>query len=159
MNVAYAHTALSKRIFLAGPSSRDASVLSWRPEALDILEDLGFSGTVFVPEDNDKASRLYTYDDQIEWELEALHSATVVVFWVPRNGDLPGFTTNIEFGMFATRPNVVLGCPPNAEKVKYLKSIANLYGIPVFSTLRNTLKEAISLTRRPFFTGNAVILD
>lgn len=55
MEVIYARQPLPDRveasIFLAGPTPRSRATRSWRPEALDMLRDLGFSGHVFVPED------------------------------------------------------------------------------------------------------------
>ena len=160
MHVSYARTTLVKSIFLAGPSPRSESVPSWRPEALRLLNELGFKGTVFVPEDEDgwakyspEAKANFSYDHQVEWELEALHSATVVVFWVPREVEtLPGFVTNVEFGLFVSRRNVVLGFPPDAQKMNYLSSIAKLHFIPQHSTLEDTLHNAILLTNRPFPT-------
>ncbi len=37
-------------LFLAGPTPRRAEVLSWRPEAIQILGKGRFSGTVLIPE-------------------------------------------------------------------------------------------------------------
>lgn len=154
MDIAYARSPLRKSIFLAGPTPRSADVLSWRPGALAILERvLGFKGTVFVPENGD-GSRQFSYDNQIEWELQALHSATVVVFWVPRElATMPGLTTNVEFGLFAARRNVVLGYPTDAAKMKYLNGIATMYGLQVFPTMYHTLEAAVKLCDRPFITS------
>lgn len=152
MNVSYARTPLPPSIFLAGPTPREPHVKSWRPEALLYLESMGFDGTVFVPEDSEQ-SWAFNYDDQIEWELQALHSATVVLFWVPRDfKDMPALTTNVEFGLFAARRNVILGAPHGAVRMKYLAGIATLYGLPYYSTLEETVRAAIKLTHRPFPT-------
>lgn len=152
MNITYARTPLPKSIFLAGPTPRDPQTPSWRPKALEYLKET-FSGTVFVPEDSDQ-SWAFSYDDQVEWELEALHSATVIVFWVPREIEhMPAFTTNVEFGLFAARRNVVLGSPPGAAKMKYLQAIATMYGLPICDTLEATLHTAICRTVRPFPTS------
>ena len=40
-------------LFLAGPTPRSSEVLSWRPQALEVLRGLGFPGTVLVPERRD----------------------------------------------------------------------------------------------------------
>lgn len=158
MQIAYARSKLSKSIFLAGPTPRNVPgqpiIPSWRPEALHELHAMGFDGTVFVPEDGD-GSRKFEYDDQIEWELQALHSATVITFWVPREMEhMPALTTNIEFGLFAARRNVVLGAPPSAFRMKYLKGIAHMYGLQgPYDTLGGTLAAAIRLAERPFVTS------
>lgn len=160
MKVAYARTPLPKSIFLAGPTPRDRNVPSWRPSAIELLKHLGFDGTVLVPEDSDQSWR-FSYDDQVEWELQALHSATVVAFWVPREVfaewdpmqlKMPAFTTNVEFGLFAARPNVVLGYPDYAEKMKYLEAIAQLHHVPTYDQLAKTMKAAVSMAARPFKT-------
>ena len=39
-----------KSIFLAGPTPRGEDAVSWRKEACNILEKLGFDGIVYVPE-------------------------------------------------------------------------------------------------------------
>lgn len=152
MQVAYARSVLPRSIFLAGPTPREQSVPSWRPEALRIIDTFGFDGTVFVPEDGDGSTR-FSYDDQIEWELRALHSATVILFWIPRElTDMPAFTTNVEFGLFAARRNIVMGHPRAAPKMTYLQGIAKLYGIRCEMTLQDTCWHAIQKTIRPFPT-------
>ena len=153
MNISYARTPLPKSIFLAGPTPRDADTKSWRPEALRLLREGGFDGTVFVPENSD-GSASFTYDGQVEWELQALNSATVILFWVPRAmANMPALTTNIEFGHFIARPNTVLGIPPDAERCKYLHSLAHLYGKRAYDSLLLTCLVAIERTHRPFVTG------
>jgi hypothetical protein len=153
MEVAYARTPLPQSIFLAGPTPRRQDVKSWRPEALETLERLGFNGTVFVPEDSSGSAR-FSYDDQVEWELQALNSATCILFWVPREIEtMPAFVTNIEFGMFCDRPNVVLGYPKTAEKMKYLHAQANLRHIMVSHSLEGTCRVAMHICNRPFPTG------
>lgn len=151
MQVKYARTELPKTIFLAGPTPRDEDVLSWRPDALKFLEKHQFKGTVYVPEDSEQ-SWSFNYDGQVEWELEALHSSTCIIFWIPRDAHMPGFTTNVEFGLFARNRNIVMGWPPKAVKMKYLESLSVLYGINNYRTLEETVLSAIALTDRPFPT-------
>lgn len=129
-------------LFLAGPTPRSQDVASWRPRALEILEELNFEGTVFIPEpENGKFS--VEYDDQIGWETEALKLASVIVFWVPRSlPDMPAFTTNIEWGMWYNSGKVVFGAPPDAPKNKYMIYHCRKYNIPNFTTLEDTLAYA-----------------
>jgi len=136
-------TEVVKSIFLAGPSSRNLETESWRPEALELLDKLGYDGHVFVPEPrNGKFSGDYV--DQVEWETSALNQADCIVFWVPRDmRTLPGLTTNIEFGLWANTGKCVLGTPPGAENVRYLQWMAAKNKIPNYSTLEATLQEAI----------------
>ncbi len=107
-------------IFLAGPTPRDKSVPSWRPDALECLKRLGFDGIVYVPELSSGKAK-FNYDDQVEWEWDALESAGVILFWVPRNiKTMPGLTTNLEFGSYIKEKNRVYGRPNDAESIKYL---------------------------------------
>src|SRR3989304_8862396 len=87
-------------VFLAGPTPREASVKSWRPEFIDTLRIKGFKGSVFAPENRILGSP-YDFETQIAWEVEGLNKANIVIFWIPRVlQTMPAFTTNIEFGEF-----------------------------------------------------------
>lgn len=143
-------TKITKSIFLAGPTPRVEEVPSWRPDALRLLEDMGFTGTVFVPEDRDGGTHL-DYDHQIDWEEKHLNVADCIVFWVPRDispdstgfPKMPAFTTNIEWGTWADSGKVVLGAPEDAEKMMYLKHYAEEFRVPFTETLTETLKNAM----------------
>lgn len=111
-----------KSIFLAGPTPRSLDIESWRKEAINVLEDLGFDGIIYVPE-KEFDDRTFNYDNQVFWEREALYNATVIVFWIPRTiPSMPAFTTNVEFGYWISknRKKVFYGRPDNSEKNKYL---------------------------------------
>ncbi len=114
--------ATEDSIFLVGPTPRVDYIRSWRPDALKILEELKFEGTVLVPERKDWKTK-FNYGDQIEWEYAGLSNATIIAVWVPRDiRDMPAFTTNVEFGYWlAKRPDVVkYGRPQNAPHTGYL---------------------------------------
>jgi hypothetical protein len=135
-------------VFLAGPTPRaDKPVPSWRPAALEILGRLGFGGAVFVPEAADWGAH-DNYDAQIDWEWAALDAASAIVFWIPRDlSVMPAFTTNVEFGLYATSGKVVLGFPPQSPKNRYLERLAGRAdcGIAVFHDLTRTLAAGIGL--------------
>lgn len=158
MNVVCALQPVPKSIFLAGPTPRDESTPSWRPEALEILNELGFEGTVYVPE-SENWLKHDQYDRQIAWEWEALHTASVIAFWVPRDlvlnefgvARMPAFTTNVEFGLYARSGKSLLGFPPEAPKMSYLHRLALDAGVPVLKSLRTLLEAAVVKTRaHPF---------
>lgn len=143
MKIVYAREEIAPQaggLFLAGPTPRSADVKSWRPEALSLLEAMGYTGTVYVPE----AANWQPHDDysgQIEWEWAALDAADKIIFWVPRNlQTMPALTTNVEFGLYVKSGKAILGYPPEAEKMRYLDALAKRFSVPVFSSLEQMLK-------------------
>lgn len=149
MQVVYARetfpNSFSKSIFLAGPTPRSSEVESWRPEALECLESLNYDGVVFVPEDRKGAAK-FDYMDQVEWEEQGLKMADSIVFWVPRELEtMPGFTTNIEWGVWQSSGKAVLGSPKGAPKMRYLSYYAEKNQISEFTTLTETIEKAIDL--------------
>ena len=137
-----------KSIFLAGPTPRDVNVKSWRNEAIKILKELNFDGEVYVPESIDRAVNddFLTYTGVIDWELERLENAKLILFWIPRDLEtLPGFTTNVEFGYHLKTGKVVYGRPQNAPKTKYLDYIyEKIYNIKPYNSLEDALKHCIN---------------
>jgi hypothetical protein len=149
MKVIYAHESLpdwsTKSVFLAGPTPRSKDVESWRPEALRILSELAYDGYVFVPEDRTGGFN-GDYDGQIEWEHEGLHSAEVILFWVPRClNTMPAFTTNIEFGYWMGKDpgKIIFGTPNDAPKMGYQLYYCDKLSIPVANTLELTISLAV----------------
>jgi hypothetical protein len=144
MDVVFAGQSVDLRlptIFLAGPTPRTADVPSWRPEALDILREIGFGGAVLVPERQDWAVN-FSYADQVEWEYAGLESCSVIAFWIPRHlSTLPGFTTNVEFGRYVGSGRCVYGRPDGAPHTSYLDW---LYKKVTSSAPHATLKETMA---------------
>lgn len=141
-------------IFLAGPTPREEGVPSWRPEAIKVLESLGYNGVVFVPEPEDGDWR-GSYDDQAGWEVRWLDRVDRIAFWIPRDeATMPGFTTNVEFGRYVSSGRAVLGYPDGAPKMRYLDWLAGKENVSVHETLRATLKEAVEgWEKRPMRSG------
>lgn len=129
-------------IFLAGPTPREPEVRSWRPEAVDILERLGFTGDVLIPE-----PFCDDFERQVAWEKEGLDSAAAIVFWVPRDLDtLPGFTTNVEFGRYVDSGRSAYGRPEGAPKTKYLDWIyRDATGREPDESMKRTLATAVAM--------------
>ena len=136
-------TSFSKSIMLVGPTPREAYVPSWRPEALRILENLGYDGVVFVPEvEHNTWNR--SYEVQIETEERMLHTADCIVCWIPRElSTMPAFTTNDEYGTWKYSGKIVFGAPLGTPKVNYQRYYADKLSIPSHTTLEATLTSAI----------------
>lgn len=131
-------------IFLAGPSPRKPGDPNWRKQAIELLEEVGFQGVVFAPTYRDEPPETFNYDKQINWETKWLNASDLIVFWVPRDlKELPGFTTNVEFGLWAKSGKVLLGSPPTAEKMSYLNWWAERESIPNFTDLKALLTLAV----------------
>jgi len=138
-----------KSIFLAGPTPRDNSTISWRKEACEILERNGFDGVVYDPEYSTMKAK-EDYVDQAEWEREALSNASVILFWVPRTfPDMPAFTTNVEFGYWIHSGKILYGRPDDAKKIKYLDWLYTKdTNKKPFNNIEELLKEAIELSNK-----------
>ena len=135
-----------KSIFLAGPTPRSLDIETWRKDAINILDELGFDGIVYVPE-KECDDRSYDYNNQVFWEREALHNATVIVFWIPRSiPSMPAFTTNVEFGYWISKNSkkVLYGRPDKSDKNKYLDWLykTEISREPI-NNLRDLLKVAV----------------
>lgn len=146
---------LGPSVFLAGPTARlGTDTQSWRPDAIDELA-AQWTGpgqlTVLTPESRG-GKRAAHYDDQVGWETAARAAASSILFWIPRDlKEMPGFTTNVEFGLDVPTGRAVLGCPPDCpspERNRYLIYVAHTFGTPVRETLRDTVTAALNVARR-----------
>jgi len=126
-------------LFLAGPTPRNDKVESWRKEAIKYLND--FNGVLYIPEFENIMLDTYEKDNIIEWEEKALNEATYIMFWIPRSKELPGFTTNIEYGFYRDNKNIFVGFPKDTFKTDYI-----LYYVKKNNTpFSNDLKELCNL--------------
>lgn len=133
----------NKSIYLAGPAPRAHNVPSWRSQALKTLETSRYDGIVFVSE-SEHGRRSSDYDQQIEWELEAMRRSDVVVFWVSAEEDaMPEFASSIEYGLTLTSGKAVLGTPAGAFKAGYLEKLAGTFRIPLIHTLEELINAAL----------------
>ena len=120
---------MSNSIFLAGPCPREDFSSDWRYEAFDILEELGFTGTVITPtneqykeyEKGKHLTKIEMRKKQVDWERRMMYSCSALVFWVPRDEEHPARTTNIEFVEWYKKPGVFFGWPDNAIHNEYFE--------------------------------------
>lgn len=133
--------AITKSIFLAGPCPRGDDTSwqnAWHQDAVDYLKLLGYDGHVFIP-----LPFTTSYEESVKWEDHFLNIADKILFWVPRSADLPGLTTNVEFGEYMKSSKTVLAYPPYAEHCRYLHNKATTYKVPVFTSLLEGLKKCV----------------
>lgn len=157
LRLVYAREALptaGPAVFLAGPTPRaGGEVPSWRPAAAEALAEQWTGAaplTVLTPESRG-GKRARHYDDQVGWETDARAVADAILFWIPRDLNvLPGWTTNVEFGLDIGTGKVALGCPPdcpNPERNRYLIYVARRHGAPVCESLTDTVAAALALAQ------------
>lgn len=140
----------TKSIFLAGPTPRSLDIETWRKEAINILNSLGFDGVVYVPE-LEVDNRTFNYDNQVWWEREALYNADAIAFWIPRSEKLPAFTTNVEYGYWIAKNSskVIYGRPDNSEKNRYLDWLYQTEtGNKPINNLEELLRKAIVMANK-----------
>ena len=142
-------------IFLAGPCLREGKFQgSWREEAVNYLNKFGFQGYVYIPESiyGVYKEEEIPFEKTTRWEWDRLKDCDIILFWVPRDDkDLPGYTTNIEFGRYtALRPgNVILGYPNTAVRMKYMELLyRNMCNRASSDTLENTCWEALKRIKK-----------
>lgn len=143
MDIIYAQEpfpqTVTKTLYLAGPSPRTTTALNWRQEALQILNEKNYDGVVYVPLDRNGG---FPQDvtKQLSWEQTAMDRSDIILFWVPRDLEqLPGFTTNIEFGQRVKGRNIILGFPQHAPKMHVLEYLARENFVPVAHELPQAL--------------------
>ncbi len=133
-------------LFLAGPTPRDPITPSWRPEALRLLAELGYTGATVIPEPRG-GEWLHSYAGQIDWEVAMRARADLIAFWVPRElASMPAFTTNVEFGEDYDSCRCLYGRPAEAQKCRYLDvRWEAMSGHAPHDNLRGLLAEACAL--------------
>jgi len=133
-------------IFLCGPSPRKGQTLNWRKDALKILQDLNFQGTVVIPEPEDGVWPT-NYDDVVQWEDDYLQQVNRIVFWVCRDyaNGIKAMTTNVEFGLYYKTGKIVYGRPDTADDIRNLDwRYKQFYNKQPHFDLESLLAEAIS---------------
>lgn len=152
MKIIYTQEAIpnqiNKSIFLAGPSLRpNQSGISWRINALEILELLGYDGVVFVPEFRDGIfDDNFNWEHQVKWETKCLQIADNILFHINRNlsTELYGLTTNDEWGYWKDSGKCVLSIVPNADKTEYQEWWAKQLKVPTYYDLYHSILHIIN---------------
>ena len=144
---------MKNSIFLAGPCPRKNYEDDWRYEAFDILEELGFDGTVLSPTNDHYMKMRGQFDDmlmkQTEWEYKAMCTASAIVFWIPRSKEHPAFTTNLELGQWWGKKGVYIGFPNDSWKNEYVDCRLKLMNEPRYSSLEEMLEKVVSDLNSP----------
>lgn len=137
----------ARTIYLAGPVPRDPAKESWHPSAIEHLRAAGYDEYVVIP--RLEPGRPADGNAQIVWEHAALARADAILFWIPRVlWTTPGLTTNLEWGVWHDSGKAVLGAPPEAARMRYLRFYAELAGAPVVDSLGEAARVAVAIATR-----------
>jgi len=142
-------------IFLAGPVPRTQTI-SWRTYAEQYLREHNYNGTIYNPEVSTANYENY-YNEQFAWEHDKLDKSDIIVFWIPRklkNQEALGLTTNIEFGLYAKSNKLIVGCPSDADEVKYIEKCCEENNIPYYNTLEEVLDATILMIKNKMRSGS-----
>lgn len=125
-------------IFLAGPTRRtNGYVETITPWRLRFLELYSHRCDFAIPEPY-HVGDWPEYEEQVAWEIRMMNESDKIFFWIPRNFEYPGFTTNVEFGSWYKNPKTYYGRPENAERCRYLDTIwFNHWTRPIMTTIED----------------------
>lgn len=140
-------------IFLAGPCPRHDFSDDWRFEAFKILDKLGFTGNVITPSNKNYSKMLTDFgmtkekslQTQTSWERAAMHVASAIVFWIPRDEQHPARTTNFELGEWYKKPNIFVGWPNTAQHNEYIACKLMEQGKQFYQSLEEMLSRVIQV--------------
>ncbi len=137
---------LGPSILLVGPTPNRPRDQGWRMEALNLIDATDVRVTVLCPEYFRTPAGKGSYEDQLDWEDEALASATVLLFFFPRETDsMLGLDATLYWGRYsrATPERCVLGAPDWAVHTRLLARDCERYHISFASTLAVTVANAL----------------
>ena len=148
-------------IFLAGPCPRpNYREADWREKIYDLFDALEFRGILINPT-NDKFDT-YNSDElrlQTDWEHEGMKRASAIIFWMDRSNDHPGFTTNVEIGMWLGKKGVFAAMPPECTKNanRYIRIKLEEAGQKVYDSLEDVIQAVVAdlnIGGRKFITSD-----
>lgn len=148
-------------IFLAGPCPRfNYREADWREKIYDLFDALEFRGVLINPT-NDKFDT-YNNDElrlQTDWEHEGMKRASAIIFWMDRSNDHPGFTTNVEIGMWLGKKGVFAAMPPECTKNanRYIRIKLEEAGQKVYDSLEDVVQAVVdnlNMGSRKFITSD-----
>ena len=140
---------VTRSIFLAGPCPRNSETESWRPQVIQYLKSINWSGTIYYPENGSVTD--YSIEERINWEQSALNRADIILFWIPRDltvdstgqAKMLALTTNIEFGLYLHSNKIVVG--GNQVNNEYIEYSCKQQQIPFFTDLNQAIQHMVNI--------------
>lgn len=130
----------------------------WQSKAVDLIIN---HASVFNPRrpwfgtaEDRKGNKSDIFVEQVEWELDYLQKADIILFWLPK--DTWGRTSRFEIGWIAGQGKpIVVGIEEGFPGERYLRHVLeNRLGLKTYKTLQETCEEAVKLIR-PGAKGNS----
>lgn len=127
------------KIFLAGTidmgSSRD-----WQAEAFEYFSSLPGKYILFNPrQGNWDGSKPGEMDYQVNWELEYLEQADIIIMYIIGTSKSP--ITLLEMGLFARSGKLYVACEPDFYRHDNVRITCARYGVPLYDTIEEMLEE------------------
>jgi len=127
-------------VFLAGTIDNGESV-NWQKQAEEYLDDLDI--IILNPRRDDWDSNIVAnslndpFKEQVNWELEGLGIADVVLFYFAPNSKSP--VSMLELGICLETQNVIIVCPEDFWRKSNIEITAKRYGVGIFESLETGL--------------------
>lgn len=132
---------LPKRIFLAG-SIEMGTAEEWQSRIAET-----FSGQIiYNPRRDDwdsswvQSIQNKQFREQVEWELDALDDATIIIMYFDPNTKSP--ISLLELGLYATSGKLLVCCPHGFWRRGNVEIICDRYLIPLYDTLDDLIADA-----------------
>ena len=145
-------------VFLAGPAARGTEPIGWREAFINLFTIFNTECTILNPEISGYGEfNAEQYQKQTEWEVDAMHLATRIIFWIPRTDEHPALTTNVEFGEWYAENGVYVGFPIISQHNRYIETKCREVGKDVFHGINEIVSKVLAdLNEKPrsFFTSD-----
>jgi hypothetical protein len=125
-----------KSVFLAG-SIEMGQAENWQTGLASLFLKLGYN--VFNPRRDDwdsswtQKSEHPQFNQQVNWELNALDKADLIVMYFDPNTKSP--ISLLELGLYATSGKIHVICPEDFWRKGNVDIVCNKYNIPLFESL------------------------
>lgn len=123
-----------KYIFLAG-SIDNKLTGNWRKQVIDKLDSKNY----FIDPTHDKHDDLNEMEMKahIEWELDSLTKADKIILNFLPNSQSP--ISLVELGMYVASKKLIVICPKEFYKSRYVYTLCNKYNTPIFLNLEKAI--------------------
>jgi hypothetical protein len=135
-------------VFLAG-SIEMGKAIDWQQEVINQLTNAQWNGVVLNPRRPDWDSSWEQkienpqFRGQVEWELEGLEKATLIVFYFAPNTYSP--ITMLELGLHAPNKKCVVCCPEGFWRKGNIDIVCAKYGVPQVHAIEELTKAILGL--------------